>query len=1014
MSTFSAPAGATTGLQGYDLEGADTRKHSKREANYVRFSETQQCMSCIKFVPPDGCQRVEGQISPSGHCEYYVSLTAKVTKNIIPKAAGIAIATDEGKVLFLKRSDEGDHAGEWCVPGGMIEPGETAEQAAIRELKEETGYTLPPGDRRAVLTVDGPVPYVTFFQRIGEDEFEPTLNSEHTEYRWLHPDITLKPLHPGLRAALPHLISEVTQFTMKAAAMENLALFVPLLKVDAQKRMIYGTAIAEVPDRVSEIFDYTTSKPNFEKWSDDISKSTDGRSVGNLRSMHGKVAAGKLTEIAYDDGRKAIDIAAKVVDDDEWNKVMEGVYSGLSIGGRYGKRWKDGELTRYTAVPSEISLVDLPCVPGATFTIVKGEGIEEVHRFKEPESEVITNDKIALRATEIAKTVGDDRDWGDYIPEARKQLQEEAASRLAARKKNIEEVNKDRAELTKDADKDREEALQIQVSPRSAADGEWEQVWVHKKLPSQTFARKSDMLKALVALEAKEDLDKKTAGIRAALEGKEQTTAGKVWISNAELPKTTQGLPDEAKSVFREAANGAIKGGNDDTSAMKIGWTAVKNGWAKKGDKWVRKETKKGFLDGELLHREYSPDQRSKYAKQGVAMSDGSFPISDKAALKDAVSIYDRSGHSLVAKRHIARRARALEATDLLPEAWGYGQSKKYAHDMLDKLHGEDLDKAASLYLVADMLHALSSIESLEEQLEFEINEDDAPMFRSALVNVDDALLDRMGKLLVEFGDIITEVLSQLLDARSADEAREAMERAQPVTDLIKVGAKYSREAKAKIQAIYDAIVTLYETALETKVRPPGKAGDDPFETSNYGRPAATRPGHTQDKDGEVTVRPKRVVGSDHPGPINPGNVGDITPFKDMSAEDLRKLAAQNAVEISELTEKIEAKDKATDEFVAKIGEMIAEKLTPLQEEKARLEKELAAEKTEGRQKLGRLQADITAIRNSPFPAPGPFRVVEKTIDTERRLPAISPGASTEELRAAANEAHLNRIFNTR
>jgi hypothetical protein len=54
------------------------------------------------------------------------------------------------------------------------------------------------------------------------------------------------------------------------------------------------------------------------------------------------------------------------------------VYTGFSQGGRYVKRWADPDtgLTRYTAEPHEISLVDLPCVPDATFDVVKGGMVE--------------------------------------------------------------------------------------------------------------------------------------------------------------------------------------------------------------------------------------------------------------------------------------------------------------------------------------------------------------------------------------------------------------------------------------------------------------------------------------------------------------------------------------------------------------------------------------------------------------------------------------------------------------
>ncbi len=157
-------------------------------------------------------------------------------------------------------------------------------------------------------------------------------------------------------------------------------LFAQIRKVDEAKRLVFGRLAQETVDKSDEIMDYESSKPYFKAWSDAIAKDTGGKSLGNLRAMHGKVAAGKFTAIDFNDAEKAIDVCAKVVDDGEWKKVCEGVYTGFSIGGSYvgdkAVEKVDGkDVTRYTANPSEGSLVDRPCIPTARFfEVQKADG----------------------------------------------------------------------------------------------------------------------------------------------------------------------------------------------------------------------------------------------------------------------------------------------------------------------------------------------------------------------------------------------------------------------------------------------------------------------------------------------------------------------------------------------------------------------------------------------------------------------------------------------------------------
>lgn len=158
------------------------------------------------------------------------SVVGKGTPDDPYRAAGILFVSKDGQALFLKRGDGGDHASEWCFPGGHIEDGETADTAAQRETVEEIGF-LPPGDRTllarniscdevagpaaqqvAPLTPNGDaivvsataVDFTTFLQRIDET-FEITISGEHVGYAWAPVDQPPEPLHPGARVALDRI-----------------------------------------------------------------------------------------------------------------------------------------------------------------------------------------------------------------------------------------------------------------------------------------------------------------------------------------------------------------------------------------------------------------------------------------------------------------------------------------------------------------------------------------------------------------------------------------------------------------------------------------------------------------------------------------------------------------------------------------------------------------------------------------------------------------------------------------
>jgi len=85
---------------------------------------------------------------------------------------------------------------------------------------------------------------------------------------------------------------------------------------------------------------------------------------------------------------------------------------------------------------------------------------------------------------------------------------------------------------------------------------------------------------------------------------------------------------------------------------------------------WVVQEYKRRGGTYKSEKRERSMETRERMAEAGTAMSDGSFPIANRADLMNAIRSVGRAKDYNKAKAHIIGRARALSAMDMLPDDW--------------------------------------------------------------------------------------------------------------------------------------------------------------------------------------------------------------------------------------------------------------------------------------------------------------------------------------------------------
>lgn len=193
-------------------------------------------------------------------------------------------------------------------------------------------------------------------------------------------------------------------------------LYAEISKRDEEQRMVWGYASTESQDSQGEVIK-----------SDAIAAALDDyMKFGNIRVMHQPIAVGVAKEAEMTE--KGLFIGAKIVDNDAWEKVKEGVYKGFSIGGSCTGRDSVNKKVITGVRLTEISLVDRPANPDAIFEIWKGDGMDmSKEQAVEILAEMLTKGEVdpieivkaakAGKISELSEEVSEDLANGEVDPD---------------------------------------------------------------------------------------------------------------------------------------------------------------------------------------------------------------------------------------------------------------------------------------------------------------------------------------------------------------------------------------------------------------------------------------------------------------------------------------------------------------------------------------------------------------------------------------------------------------------
>ncbi|KID32096.1 NUDIX domain-containing protein [Prauserella rugosa] len=122
---------------------------------------------------------------------------------------GVVVRDEQRRVLLGLRAKHGEPV-VWCLPGGAVDPGESFEQAAVRELAEETGLTAKSAEVVGLVLAPGEDVTATAVAVADATRGEPQVLEPHVfrTWQWFPASEVPEALFPATRQALEFLADD--------------------------------------------------------------------------------------------------------------------------------------------------------------------------------------------------------------------------------------------------------------------------------------------------------------------------------------------------------------------------------------------------------------------------------------------------------------------------------------------------------------------------------------------------------------------------------------------------------------------------------------------------------------------------------------------------------------------------------------------------------------------------------------------------------------------------------------